>query len=113
MMDANEPETFDFDVFLSHSSMDKSVVRDLAGRLKASKLKVWFDEWEIGPGDSIFAKIRDGLERSRILLLFMSRNGFGSGWATLEHQTILFADPLNRERRFIPLRLDDARIPAV
>ena len=43
----------------------------------------------------------------------MSRNGFGSDWATLEHQTILFADPLNRKRRFIPLRLDDGDIPAV
>ena len=111
--EGNEPETFDFDVFLSHSSKDKAVVRDLAERLKADGLKVWFDEWEIRLGDSIFARVREGLERSRILLLFMSRNGFGSDWATLEHQTILFSDPLNRNRRFIPLRLDDGDIPAV
>src|SRR4051794_29410783 len=73
-MDGNEPETFDFDVFLSHSSKDKPVVRSLAERLKRDGLKVWFDQWEIRLGDSIYAKIRDGLERSRILLLFMSRN---------------------------------------
>jgi small GTP-binding protein len=112
-MAGKEPDKFDFDVFLSHSATDKPVVRDLAERLRRDGLKVWFDEWEIRPGDSSFSKGRDGLERSRILLLFMSRNGFGSDWATPEHQTILFADPLNRRRRFIPLRLDDGAIPAM
>jgi hypothetical protein len=112
-MDHNEPETFDFDVFLSHSSNDKPVVRALAERLRRDGLRVWFDEWVIQLGDSIYAKISDGLERSRILLLCMSRNGFGSDWVTVEHQTIFFADPQNRKRRFIPIRLDDANIPAV
>jgi small GTP-binding protein len=112
-MDGNEPETFDFDVFLSHSSKDKLIVRELAERLRRDGLKVWFDEWEIGLGDSIYTKVQDGLEHSRILLLFMSRNGFGSDWVTVEHQAILFADPLNRKRRFIPLRLDGGDIPAV
>jgi small GTP-binding protein len=107
-----EPKTFDFDVFLSHSSNDKPVVRTLADRLKNAGLKVWFDEWEIQLGDPIHSKIRDGLERSRILLLFMSRNGFGSDWAALEYQTILFTDPLNRKRRFVPIYVD-GDIPAV
>ena len=40
-------KTFDFDVFLSHSSKDKPTVRALAVRLKKDGLKVWFDDWEI------------------------------------------------------------------
>jgi small GTP-binding protein len=112
-MDHNEPVTFDFDVFLSHSSKDKAAVRALAERLRRDGLKVWFDEWEIRLGDSVYARISDGLERSRILLLFMSRSGFGSDWVTVEHQAILFADPQNRKRRFIPIRLDDGNIPVV
>ena len=40
----------------------------------------------------------------------MSAHGFGSDWAQLEAGTFRFRDPLNRERRFIPLRLDDAPI---
>jgi tetratricopeptide (TPR) repeat protein len=40
----------------------------------------------------------------------MSANAFGSDWAQLEAGTFRFRDPLNRERRFIPLRLDDAPI---
>jgi len=103
-------DLFSYDVFLSHSSKDKAVVRAVAERLRADELKVWFDEWEIKPGDSIPAKIEEGLERSRVLVLCMSANAFGSDWAQLEAGTFRFRDPLNQERRFIPLRLDDAPI---
>ena len=57
-------------------------------------------------GDSIPAKIEEGLEHSRVLVLCMSANAFGSEWAQLEAGTFRFRDPLNKERRFIPLRLD-------
>ncbi|MBC7967034.1 MAG: toll/interleukin-1 receptor domain-containing protein [Fuerstia sp.] len=58
-------------------------------------------------GDSVPKKIDEGLERSRVLVLCMSEHAFASDWATLESQTFRFRDPLNRQRRFIPLRLDD------
>jgi hypothetical protein len=138
------PGEFPYDVFLSHSAKDKRskpptlmhetggnpVVRDVAERLKKDRLRVWLDEWEIRPGDSIespqskTAKIEKrskpptslddqggkGLERSRVLVLCMSANAFGSDWAQLESGTFRFRDPLNKERRFLPLRLDDAPI---
>src|SRR5262245_18230788 len=95
------PETFAWDVFLSHSAKDKEVVRPIEERLKNDGLRVWFDE----PG-----KIEDGLERSHVLVLCMSANAFVADWAHLEAGTFRFRDPLNKERRFIPLRLDDAPI---
>jgi TIR domain len=101
---------FTHDVFLSHSSKDKAVVCAVAERLRADGLHVWFDGWELRPGDSIPAKIEDGLEHSRVLVLCMSANAFASDWAQLESGTFRFRDPLNKERRFIPLRLDDAPI---
>jgi hypothetical protein len=103
-------DDFPYDVFLSHSTKDKEVVRPLAERLRADGVEVWFDEWEIKPGDSIPAKIEEALERSRVLVLCMSANAFGSDWAQLESGTFRFRDPLNQERRLLPLRLDDAKI---
>lgn len=82
------PDNSQFDVFLSGSSKDKSVARPLAERLRADGVRVWLDEWEIQPGDSIPAKIEDGLKHSRVLLLCMSANTCGSttppirGWLT-------------------------------
>jgi small GTP-binding protein len=103
-------DLYTFDVFLSHSSKDKDAVRVIAERLKGDGLRVWLDEWELKPGDHIPAKIEEGLEHSRVLVLCMSANAFSSDWATLEAGTFRFRDPLNKDRRFIPLRLDDAPI---
>lgn len=107
---ARNDSVFAYDVFLSHSSKDKDIVRAVAERLKADGIRVWFDEWEIKPGDNIPAKIEDGLERSRILVFCMSANAFSSDWTQLESYTFRFRDPLNKDRRFIPLRFDDAPI---
>ena len=104
------PDDFSYDVFLSHSSRDKAIVRPLAEKLRADGLRVWLDDWEIRPGDSVPAKIEEGLESSRVLVLCMSANAFGSDWAGLEAGTFRFRDPLNKDRRFIPLRLDHAPI---
>src|SRR5215213_9183714 len=103
-------DDFQYDVFLSHSSKDKTVVRALAERLRADGLRVWFNEWELRPDDNIPAKIEEGLEHSRVLVLCMSANAFGSDWAQLESGTFRFRDPLNKQRRFIPLRLDESPI---
>jgi hypothetical protein len=98
-------------VFLSHSSKDKSIVRPLAERLKKDGLRVWFDEWIIEEGDSIFLAIEKGLEKSLVNLLIMSKNSLGSEWPDFERSTSMFRDPTNKHRRFIPLRLDDCTIP--
>jgi hypothetical protein len=99
---------FEYDVFISHSSKDKPVVRELANQLKQDGLRVWLDEWKIQPGDMIGLKIQQGLERSRTLLMVMSNAYFASEWSTLEHHTLLFRDPArkgacrpNVQRRFI------------
>ncbi|MEY4352428.1 MAG: hypothetical protein RLZZ609_669 [Cyanobacteriota bacterium] len=81
---------FRYDVFLSHGSADKPVVRELAERLRAAGLRVWLDEWTIQPGVRITLAIGEGLEHSAVLLFCMSAHSFGSDWATLEGHTALF-----------------------
>lgn len=103
-------DSLTYDVFLSHSSKDKAAVRELAERLRADGLRVWFDEWVIKPGDLVGLIIEKGLDASRTLVLAMSAQAFSSEWVTLERQTALFRDPTNSQRRFIPVRLDSAPI---
>ena len=78
----DDSPTFKHDVFLSHSSADKEVVRDLAKKLRNDGMRVWFDEWEIRPGDLISLQIEHALEQSRTLVLIMSRHAFSSEWVT-------------------------------
>ena len=73
-------------------------MRDAAGRLRNDGLRVWFDGWEIKPRATKAVrakKIEEGLEQSRVLVLCMSANAFGSDWAQLESGTFRFRDPLN------------------
>jgi WD40 repeat protein len=104
---------FEYDVFLSYSSKDKEIVHALAERLKQSGLRVWLDAWAIQPGDSIPLKIQHGLEQSRTLLMCMSSAYFTSEWGKLEHLTLLFRDPTNVQRRFIPLLIADCTPPDI
>jgi small GTP-binding protein len=101
---------FPFDAFLSYSSKDRDAVRAVAERLRSDGVRVWFDEREVRAGDSWDSKTEEGLESSRVLVLFMSANAFGSDWVELERQTMRFRDPSNRERRFVAVRLDGAKI---
>ncbi len=103
---SNESD-FQWDVFLSYANANKDVVRDIANRMKSDGVNVWFDDWEIKPGDPIMKKIEDGLEHSRVLVLCLSAEALAADWPQLESHTFRFKDPLNHNRRFIPLRLDD------
>ena len=86
------------------------MVPRLAERFHNDGLKVWFDEWVLRPGDSIPAKIEEGPGRPRALVLCISASTRWPGWAELEAGTFRVRGSLNRERLFIPLRLDDALI---
>jgi WD40 repeat protein len=104
-------DSFTYDVFLSHNSQDKPQVRKLAERLKEAGLQVWFDDWVIKPGDDIYLAIERGLEAARVQVLCLSPAALGSEWVTLERSTVLFRDPTNAGRRFVPLLLADCTLP--
>ena len=62
------PDPLQYDVFLSHSSKDKGVVRQLAERGRPGRVGGWVDEWEIRAGDSMPARIEEGVARERGLV---------------------------------------------
>ena len=103
---------FTYDVFLSHNAGDKPRVRKLAEQLREAGLRVWLDDWVIRPGDDIFLAIESGLEEARVQVLCLSPEALGSEWVKLERSTVLFRDPSNAGRRFVPLLLADCTLPA-
>lgn len=113
--------SFKRDLFLSHRHVDKPWVRRLAERLKSinigsNAISVWFDEAEIKPGKSITGQINDGLESSRHVALIMTPDYFesASGWTDAEWQSALYADPVGRHSRVIPLLVKDCPyVPAL
>lgn len=103
------PLIFKYDVFLSHCSKDISVVEDLAERLRADGLRVWFNKDGSTSGTSAH-KIQGALNKARTLVLMMSSNIDPSEWPALEQQTRLFRELNNTSRRFVPVLLDNSQI---
>lgn len=102
------------DIFLSHRSINKDIVRRLAADLEAQPfqgrpLTVWVDEAEIRPGQSITGLVNEGLEISRFIGLVMTPEYFASesGWTDAEWHAALFTDPDNRRARVLPLLAAD------
>lgn len=102
------------DVFLSHRSVDKTFVRQLAGDIEVESfqgrnLLTWLDEAEIRPGQSIPGMINEGLEKSRFIGLVMTPDYFHSksGWTEAEWHAALYTDPDNRKAHILPLLVAD------
>ncbi|MCY2995052.1 MAG: tetratricopeptide repeat protein [Planctomycetota bacterium] len=103
-----EPE-YEFDAFLSYTHADAQRVTAIHSRLTEQHgLRVFLDEKEIGPGP-LHEQCREGLRRSRFLLIACSRRSLGSDWVLAEHDMARARDP--RGQTIIPLVLDDVGLP--
>jgi TIR domain-containing protein len=74
-----------YDFFISHASEDKDLVaRPLADELKAQGFRVWLDAFELRLGDSLRAKIDEGLRGSRFGVVILSPAFFSKRWPLQE-----------------------------
>lgn len=92
------------DVFICHASEDKEdFVRPFAEALRSAGLKVWYDEFSLGLGDSIRRSIDRGLAASRYGVVVLSHKFFSKDWPQRELDAI-FATMKTSERRILPIR---------
>jgi len=74
-----------WDIFISHASEDKaSVARPLAELLKNNGLRIWLDENELTIGDSLRAKIDNGLAQSDFGIVIISPAFLSKDWPQRE-----------------------------
>jgi len=76
--------SYKYDLFISHASEDKDFVRPLAEALRAQRLAVWFDEFELKPGMGLRTSIDQGLLSSRFGLVVLSPAFFAKSWPRWE-----------------------------
>ncbi|CAN5351500.1 toll/interleukin-1 receptor domain-containing protein [soil metagenome] len=101
-------------VFLSHASQDKDrFVREFAGRLRDRGVDVWFDEWELLPGDSLVDKIfEEGLQGAEVFLIVISQHSIESGWVREELDGAVVRK-IEKQCRIIPIVIESCAIPEV
>jgi len=100
-------------IFISHNSANKETARLLAIELVERGFDVWFDEWEISPGDSITGGIEVGLTECDTFVLIWSVQAQQSNWVGTELRAILRRRVDDTSLRVIPIMLDDTTLPAL
>jgi TIR domain len=100
------PESFEFDVFLSHNSRDKPAVRDLGRELVKRGIRPWLDEWELRPGRSWQDDLGRVIASTRSVAVLIGEDGIGP-WEILEQQALL-SDAVRRKLPVIPVLLPGA-----
>jgi len=99
--------------FISHNKADKLTARLLAMALVEQGEDVWFDEWEIRPGDSITGGIEEGLSACDVFVLIWSTDAANSNWVGTELRAILRRRVDEGGLRIIPIMLDGKKLPAL
>ncbi|NUY81893.1 toll/interleukin-1 receptor domain-containing protein [Flavobacterium sp. MAH-1] len=98
-------------IFLSHTSTDKPFVRKLAADLRLNGHTVWIDEAEINIGDSLIAKIREGLDSVDFVAAVLSKASIESEWVTKELD-IASNREIKEKRVFVlPLIIEHVKLP--
>ena len=73
------------DVFLCHASEDKAdIVEPLYRELFSAGVSCWYDNAEIKWGDSITAKVNEGLSKSEYVIVVLSENFMRKNWPKRE-----------------------------
>ncbi|MES2669684.1 MAG: toll/interleukin-1 receptor domain-containing protein [Pseudomonadota bacterium] len=95
-----------FDVFLSHNSTSKPLVRELANELKSIGLRVWLDEDELQPGAIWQKELERGIRSSAAIAVLVGQDGIGP-W---EDEEVMAALILAKKsgHPIIPVILPDA-----
>jgi hypothetical protein len=70
--------------FLSHSWQNSDIATRLAADLREQGVDVWYDKWEIKPGDSLRRKVDEGIERASFFLVLLTPESIGSEWVQVE-----------------------------
>lgn len=93
-------------VFLSHNKKDKEFIIKVANDLRSCGIDVWYDEWEIPPGESLRKKIfEDGITSCDVFFVYLTDNSIDSVWVQKELDSA-FIHEIEHKNSFILLFVD-------
>ncbi len=100
-------------VFISYSHKNKSFAKKLATSLYDHGISVWWDEWEIKPGDIMVDKINSGIMDSGYFLLILTPDSTSSEWVEIEWTSAFTLACNKKNLRIIPILKETCTIPMV
>lgn len=99
-------------LFLSHRSVNKDVVKQVAKRIKDLGVGIWFDEEKLIPSMSLISEINNGLEQMTHFVIFWSKDCIGAPWVEKELNSAI-SKLIENKLPILIVRLDDTQIPTI
>ena len=97
-----------YDVFLSYNSEDGKDVEKIAKYLANQvKLKTWFDQWQLVPGEPWIGALERGMVAAKSCAVFIGHSGQGP-WQRQEVEAALMKQAENKDFRLILVLLPRA-----
>lgn len=75
-------------IFLSYSSSDRSLVEPILLALRSQNHRVFFDRFDLPPGEEFHARIREAIEGSDLFIFLLSPDSIGEDKYTLSELEI-------------------------
>lgn len=94
-------------VFISYAHEDATWARKLTSSLQSEGVDIWLDEIRMSIGDSIEAKIKEGLSISTFVIVLLSDAASRSEWVKSEVSLAVELEQRGVVTRVLPVVLDD------
>jgi type III secretory pathway component EscV len=98
-------------VFLSHSSADKDLARQLARDLQSSNVDVWLDQWEVRVGEEFVQRIEQGLDQVEFVIVLLTHASVASEWVSREWRRKVQHEAQTKRIAVVPVRAERCEIP--
>jgi tetratricopeptide (TPR) repeat protein len=101
----------EWNVFLSYRSVNRPWVLSLYDILTQVGHKVFLDQYVLKAGDKLISNLQDALEKSQAGVLIWSLATRDSVWVNDEYETLQRMANEDKDFIFVPVRLDDTKLP--
>lgn len=109
-------QTFEFDVALSFAGEDRTYVHEIADRLRAHGVKVFYDEYSEADiwGADLYELLDEVYrKKARFAVAFISASYVNKPWPRHERRSALARALIEPQPYFLPVRLDDSELPGL
>ena len=102
-----EKQKKEYDFFISHASEDKEkFVRPLANELTKLGFKIWYDEFTLKLGDSLFEEISNGIKNSNFGIVVISKDFLKKEWTKKELNGLFSKEIFTSSNIILPIWLE-------
>jgi|GEM_PF-3601449 len=97
--------------FVSYDARNRDqIARPIAARLSAIGEPVWFDDFNLRPGDNLRQTIEDGLLKCRQCVLLVTKELLSNeAWAKVEYDAIFSREVSEKRKIIVPVWVDVTR----